>query len=79
MRKINIKQTENIIDWTKPMWVVSQDGCIVLTTGKHDSNSFSGMMLPCTSNPKGIYASEWSKQVFKPLEGAHEVIISNED
>lgn len=80
MKKIKINQNDpEKIDWSKPMWVASDDGDLILTTGEHGYGTFTGMRLPDDFYPNGDFSMGWDKLKYSPLKGSHTVIISNED
>ncbi len=67
------------INWNKPQWVISKFNDIVLTTGRHDGDDFTGTCLPNQKYPNGDYATNWSKRVFKPLTFDIPFTISNSE
>lgn len=78
MKPINIQQKKQEIDWSIPMWVVTENGKVVLTTGRHNKDYFWGTSLPHQENLVGLYGA-WRKNSFTPLQGEHTITISNED
>lgn len=66
------------INWSKPQWVISLAGdVIVMTSGIHAEDKFSGICLP--SKGRSFSQSDsWSKELFKliPTEGI-ELLIKN--
>ena len=80
MKKVKIPTQENQIDWDKPQWLIHKEaGNVVLSTGKHCSNDFSGTCLPSESHPNGEYCKNWSKACFKPLTYSINFEISNNE
>ncbi len=79
MKNTEILKSENeeVIDWSKPMWVISDDNMLILTNGKQGIESFSGACLPCKTYKNGEFSEEWSKNMFKPLKGSLTIVISN--
>ena len=59
------EEVNKVIDWSKPQWVISEDGIIILTSGKHSKNGFAGFCLPCNDYPNGEFSHTWSKDFFK--------------
>ena len=67
MKKVTI-QTNEGIDWSKPQWLITQKGTVVLTTGGHSGDYFTGTALPCDSYPKGDYDTKWlKKEFYRPI------------
>lgn len=82
MKKLELKPTQSVeIDWSKPQWVqsINQPDRIILTTGIHKNDAFSGTAMPCEYWKDGAYSEMWDKKLFKPLEGEIPFIISNND
>lgn len=78
MKKVNIQTAKTEINWNERQWVIS-DNCVVLTTGEHCDNSFSGTCLPYEDYPKGHYTQFWDKTQFTLLTHDIPFTISNED
>jgi hypothetical protein len=82
MKKLELKPTQSVeIDWSKPQWVLSKNGSlvVVLTTGEHSSVNFTGTALPCEAYPNGDCSDTWVKHNFQPVQGEIPFIISNND
>lgn len=81
MKQIKIldKTEGQSIDWSKPMWVKNKTlgNCIILTTGKHSGEEFTGTALPYSYAPDGFYSENWRKEAFTPLTGPITIEISN--
>lgn len=82
MKQIKIldKAEEQSINWSEPMWVKSKidgDIVIVLTTGEHNGGAFTGIALPCSDLPDGLYSEIWYKEFFTPLTEPITIEISN--
>jgi hypothetical protein len=76
--KIELTTQSKEIDWSVPMWVVSDCGnIIVLTIGSHSDNKFQGTALPCKDYPNGDYCKSWDKSSFNPLKAPLTITISN--
>ena len=80
MKKVTI-QTTSEIDWSKPQWVQSNThpDRIVLTTGEHCGNDFTGICMPCSRFPNGNYDKNWDKRSFHLLTEDIQFTISNKD
>lgn len=76
MKKVTIPTNEGI-DWSKPQWVITQKGTIVLTTGEHDGEYFTGTALPCREYPVGEHDNDWYKPQFQPITFDIPFTISN--
>lgn len=65
------EEVNEVIDWSKPQWVITEDGIIILTSGVHSKYDFSGTCLPCNIYPNGEFSKSWSKEFFKliPIDG----------
>ena len=61
------KEVNEEIDWSKPQWVISEDGIIILTSGRHSVDYFKGHCLPCNDYPNGEFSDTWNKSYFKPI------------
>jgi hypothetical protein len=82
MKKLNSvgSPLPETMDWNKPQWLIDiANRTVVLSTGKHGSEYFSGMCMPCEDAPEGIYSKYWTKKSFKVLDFEINFIISNED
>lgn len=84
MKKVKIEKIEQSqpeIDWNKKQWVQNKDHktSIVLTTGEHDGDKFTGMASPCEWYPKGWDADDWYKPDFQLLTDDIPFIISNQE
>ncbi|MFY7733598.1 MAG: hypothetical protein ACOVSR_08955 [Bacteroidia bacterium] len=76
--EIKDKQIKNDnIDWNKPMWLISDDDSIVISTGIHSGNEFSGTMLPSKGYNNGKFSDVWFKKFFKPLQSDLTIVIGN--
>ena len=64
--KIIEKINENEIDWNKQQLVISkEDNDIILTTGDHRGENFSGVIIPSsTSSHKPHFDECWNKGSF---------------
>lgn len=84
MKKVKIEKIEKQqpeIDWSKKQWVQGKEDktCIVLTTGEHDGDEFTGTALPCESYTNGEFSENWYKPKFKLLTDDIPFIISNQE
>lgn len=77
--KPTIETKDKQVDWSKPMWVISDDNMIVLTTGECDEKTFTGTCLPCNDYPNGDYSKAWTKRSFTPTTGTIMFPISNDN
>lgn len=79
MKKVVI-QAKPEIGWDKKRWVINYDNdVIVLTSGKHNGNDFSGTALPCEIYPKGDTSDYWDKRKFQPITLDIPFVISNSE
>jgi hypothetical protein len=64
--KIIEKINENEIDWSKQQLVISKENNdIILTTGDHSGENFSGIIIPSsTSSHKPHFDNCWNKGSF---------------
>jgi hypothetical protein len=64
--KIIEKINENEIDWNKQQLVISKTNHdIILTTGDHSGENFSGVIIPSsTSSHKPHFDNCWDKRSF---------------
>lgn len=65
--KVLNQEVNKEIDWSIPQWVISENGQIVFTNGKHFNNSFEGTVLPDEIDPRGEFYTDWAKSYFKPI------------
>lgn len=72
-----LNKNNNEIDWDAPMWVTSNHGILILTTGESNELYFTGTCLPCEGFPNGKYSQQWMKSTFRPMEVSLEIKISN--
>lgn len=63
------------IDWSKPMIVIAKTGAILLTTGKHSKDNFSG--IPITEEDIHIW-DLYDKSAFTPLTEPITITFENE-
>ena len=82
MKKLKLTTSYNPtgINWDKRQWLISikEPYFVVLTTGTHKDNSFSGMCLPCETYNKGSYSDVWGKDYFRVLDFDIPFTISND-
>jgi hypothetical protein len=73
-----LNQETNEINWDKKQWLISGDGKVVFTNGKHYDDTFEGTSLPDYCDD-GHFAQNWAKACFKaiPKEGLT-IHISND-
>lgn len=71
---------ENNIDWSKPMYVMSKDGCIVKTNGKYNWLTFSGTYIGDDDDYKNddICSDCWDKDAFTPCPPGTKILIEIE-
>lgn len=84
MKKVKIELAETIIDWSKKQWVLAIADCyknqvVLVTSSDKNSDTFSGVVLPCINHPEGQYRTDWCKSAFKALDFDIPFIISNAD
>lgn len=67
-----------VTDWSKPDQLVHcENGMVVLTTGEHSNDVFSGVLLSENNNTHR-YATNWNKSTFFLCPRAITVTFSNE-
>lgn len=66
-------------NWSEPRYyqLISSSTVIVISTGKHNEDSFEGMALPCQRYPKGSFNKCWMKDSFEILTDDVNYVISN--
>jgi hypothetical protein len=83
--KIIEKINENEIDWNKQQLVISKtNNDIILTTGEHSGEIFSGVIIPSSeSKHKPQFDEHWDKRSFvlfyyskNPMQTVNKIIMS---
>lgn len=69
--KVEVNNNKEEIDWNKPQLLISNQGCIVQTTGECNHHSFGAICLDVggTFNTLFGFSTLWSKVDFKPFKG----------
>lgn len=71
-------QTVKTIDWGKRQIVKSEEGSIILTTGKHTDNLFAGTVLGASMNAIGVYGEDFYKSQFTPCTSPITITFEND-
>lgn len=74
---ITAPDTVTEIDWSKPQYMITEEGHIVLSTGKHEGAAFEGICLKHKRYNTGNFNSMWGKKWFTPITTPITIEISN--
>lgn len=85
MKKIELiekkegEQSTEKVNYSVPAWyrVIDNQDVIILSSGEHTEDCFTGMCLPCPYYPNGRFGINWAKEHTKRMEEILTIKISN--